>query len=225
MLKHLSNSSLLVNTVQLCLVASGHPWWAVAIQVLEQFPPDITYHYSEDDGFHTHSDRISKIFYHELAHASHYSQAGNSYWASYIAYIVRHGGYGDPSATGSGRIAISEAWAEFCASRFAHLRYGDNVSINTTWLDRIENFIPFPKNTWTWIPDGVMHDLTDSGEDTSTTKVSDHVSGYSISDCFGSLDPDIASVLGYKRRFIRERGSSQKVDIDRLFESYGYSEK
>jgi hypothetical protein len=67
--------------------------------------------------------------------------------------------------------------------------------------------------------------LTDSGTEPSTTKVTDRVSGYSISDCFGSLDPDIASVLGYKRRFIRERGSSQKVDIDRLFESYGYSEK
>jgi hypothetical protein len=228
MLKQMSNSSLLVNATQLFLVATGHPWAAVTIQVLSQFPPDITYNYSQNTSFYTNSDRITQIFYHELAHASHYRKVGNSYWSSYIAYIVQHGGYGDSETNGSGRIAISEAWAEFCGARFAHLRYGNNNSApnSTSWLEYIERFKPYPNpnnwSYWNWIPDGVIHDLTDNGEPTWLTNVTDNVSGYSISQCFGSMDADITSVTGYKTRFINEYGSSQQVNINELFKSYGY---
>ena len=195
MLKQMANSSLIVGVAQLSLVATGHPWAAVSIQVLKQFPPDVTYNYSQNHLYYTNSDRISEIFYHELAHASHYRKVGSSYWTPYISYILQNKGYGEPKATGSGRIAISEAWAYFCGERFAHLRYGNNFSIGETWLSHIENFNPsVGTNSWKWIPKGVMHDLTDSGESTWLTKVNDNVSGYNISQCFGSMDSDITSV-------------------------------
>lgn len=223
MLKQMSNSSLLVNGVQLFLVATGHPWFAVAIQVLEQYPPDITYNYSgESAAANDNSDEISQTFYHELAHATHYNKVGNIYWLSYISYIVQHSGYGVSTDSGSGRIAISEAWAEFCGAHFAHLRYGNNFSIGETWISYIENFEPnISSGTWNWIPDGVMHDLLDGGEP-GFTDVFDKVYGYSIQQCYGSLDPDIITVQSYKNRFILESGSAQQDNIHSLFKTYGY---
>ena len=224
MLKQLSNSSLLVNGVQLLLIGSGHPWFAVCIQVLEQFPPDITYNYSgANAAANNESDAITQTFYHEYAHASHFKKVGNPYWTSYISYIVQNLGYGNSQTSGSGRIAISEAWAEFCSARFAHLRYNNTTSISVTWLDYIEDFIPDAGfSSWNWTPDGVMHDLTDNSENTSTTNVIDKVSGFSISQCFGSMDADVISVPGYKNRFILEYGIAQQNDINMLFTSYGY---
>jgi hypothetical protein len=222
MLKQMSNSSLLVNGVQLLLVATGHPWSAVAIQVLEQFPPDVTYNYSQNYLYYENSDFITQIFYHEFAHASHYNKVGNIFWLNYIQYIIANGGYGNPTDSGSGRIAISEAWAEFCGDRFAHLKYGSNTSIGNSWLTEIENFTPYAGTSfWNWIPNGVMHDLTDVGEP-NFTGVVDDVTSYSISQCFGSMDVDIISVNGYSNRFKQESGMSQQVEIDDLFKSYGY---
>jgi hypothetical protein len=223
MLKQISNNSSLVNGVQLFLISSGHPWFAVAIQVLEQYPPDITYNYSDGNWLNEYSDQITQIFYHEFAHASHYNKVGNSYWVDYIQYIVTHLGYGNPTDSGSGRIAISEAWAEFCASRFAHIRFGSTTSFpSNTWLDIIEKFYPNTgTSSWNWIPNGVMHDLTDIGEPTFTGVV-DNVSGYTMSQCFGSMDADVISVNGYSNRFKLEYGSAQQLEIDELFKSYGY---
>lgn len=223
MLKQMSNSSLLVNGVQLFLVATGHPWSAVAIQVLEQYPPDITYNYSQNYLYYENSDYITQIFYHEFAHACHYNKVGNNFWLNYIQYIITNGGYGTYSDSGSGRIAISEAWAEFCGARFAHLKYGNTTSLfGFSWLDKIENFDPNTgTSSWNWIPDGVMHDLTDVGEP-NFTSVSDNVSGYTMSQCFGSMDVDVITVNGYSNRFKMEYGWAQHLEIDELFKSYGY---
>lgn len=223
MLKQISNNSFLVNGVQLFLVGSGHPWFAVAMQVLEQYPPDITYNYSQNNYYYEYSDRISSIFYHEFSHASHYDKVGNNFWIDYIQYIVTHGGYGNSNDSGSGRIAISEAWAGFCSERFTHLKYGNSNSLGIfTWLEKIENYYPYAGTSfWNWIPDGVMHDLTDIGEPFSTNVI-DNVSGYTMSQCFGSMDADVISVTGYKNRFKQEYGSAQSLEIDELFKSYGY---
>jgi hypothetical protein len=224
LLKQMGNSSMIMDVTKLFLVNSGHPWLAVSLQVLLQYPPDITYNYSGGSAAaNLNSDKIAQTLFHELSHASHYSKVGNSFWTPYIAYIVQHGGYGDATKNGSGRIAISEAWAEFCGARFAHLRYGENNSIggiNNTWMDYIEKFNP-NSGSFGWMPEGVFHDLTDVGEPT-TTNVTDNVSGYSISQCFGSMDVDIVSVSGYKSRFISEYGSAQQSNINNLFKSYGY---
>ncbi len=226
MLKQMGNSSIILDATKLFLVSSGHPYYAISLQVLLQYPPDITYNYSGSEAAkNINSDEIAQTLFHELSHASHYSKVGNSFWTSYIAYIVQHKGYGDASKNGSGRIAISEAWAEFCGARFAHLRYGDNTSIGNTWVTEIENFIPYyTDNTWNWRPYGIMHDLADVGEPDwyNVPDVIDNVSGYSISQCFGSMDSDVTSVSEYKGRFISEYGSAQQSNINLLFKSYGY---
>lgn len=227
MLKQMANNSIIIDVAQLYLVASGHPWYAVAMQVLMQFPPDITYNYSDYPSLYLNSDQISQTFYHELSHASHFNKVGVAYWTDYIIYIVSHQGYGTSTNLGSGRIAISEAWAEFCGSRFAHLKYGNNNSLPQpspgNWNKKLEDFIPYANtSSWNWIPDGIMHDLTDVGE-LASTNVIDNVSGFSMSQVFGSMDSDITSVLGYRNRFKLEYGNAQKPPIDALFKSYGYN--
>jgi hypothetical protein len=102
------------------------------------------------------------------------------------------------------------------------LRYGNTTSLDgISWKDKIENFIP-NSGIYGWIPDGVYHDLTDNGIEPTFTSVIDNVSGYSIAQCFGSMDVDVVSVTGYKTRFISEYGSSQQTNINLLFKSYGY---
>jgi hypothetical protein len=230
MLKQMSNSSMITNVAKFVISAKS-PLFAALIQVFQIFAPDITYNYSSNTDYYTNSDRITQIFYHELAHASHYAKVGNNYWTVYIAYIIANLGYGTSDSYGAGLVAISEAWAEFCGTRFTHLKFGNNNSNpenNNSWLEYIERFKPYPNpdnwSYWNWIPDGIMHDLTDIGEPvwSDNPNVIDNVSGFTISQCFGSMDPDITTVNGYKNRFILEYGITQQTSINTLFTTYGY---
>ena len=47
---------------------------------------------------------------HELSHASHFSQVGQTYWGKYIDYIVNKFGYGDGKGLYAEMCGISEMW-------------------------------------------------------------------------------------------------------------------
>lgn len=47
---------------------------------------------------------------HELAHASHFSQVGSSFWTRYINHIIGHIGYGNGDDKDSELCAIGEMW-------------------------------------------------------------------------------------------------------------------
>lgn len=226
MLKQMANSSILNGFVKF-VIAINNPLAAAVVQVMQQHLPDITYNYSEFEFpvYHTNTDEITEIFYHELAHASHYAKVGNNYWAAYIAYIVANNGYGSASSNGSGRTAISEAWAYSCAPTFAHQRFGNSTSLvgNETWQARIERFNP---NTWSdgWIPKGLMHDLSDVGEP-SNTGIIDNVSGYTLAQRFNAMTANVTSVGQYKNTFLNQNpgmNSTQMGHYNQLFSSYGY---
>lgn len=67
---------------------------------------------------------------HELAHASHFAQAGTGYWNTFIMYIIGSyistGGmtYGDGKGTNAGYCEIGEMWAYYLESKIFHERYG-----------------------------------------------------------------------------------------------------
>ena len=67
---------------------------------------------------------------HELAHASHFTKAGKSFWDRYIAYIISTfistGGmtYGDGQAADAGYCEVGEMWAYYLESRMYKDRYG-----------------------------------------------------------------------------------------------------
>ena len=68
--------------------------------------------------------------WHELAHASHYSSVGASYWLNYISGIVSHTGYGDDS-TGynCGYIGVGEMWAKCFEDIVGQHYLNDNYDI------------------------------------------------------------------------------------------------
>ncbi len=225
MLKQMAANNLVAEVAAFYLLTTGHPLWAVAAVVLQYYPPDITYNYSENEDFYKYSDVISGIFYHELCHASHYSKVGSSYWLPYDLFILAHLGYGSNTDAGYGRVAISEAWAYSAAPKMTHQRYGIPTSIGESWLNRIEKYKPFvgtSEFTENYIPEGLMYDLTDGIGEMTPNGVVDLVSNYTLANCYNALDQDIVSVSAYKERFLAENGTSQYVPIIKLFESYGY---
>lgn len=67
---------------------------------------------------------------HELAHASHFSAVGASYWNRYIRYVIESylltGGmtYGDGTGNDAGHCAVGEMWAYFLEAKMYNDRYG-----------------------------------------------------------------------------------------------------
>lgn len=55
-------------------------------------------------------NKIYKTVNHELAHASHFCQAGTSFWADYISYIMTYGSYGDGTGRNAELCGIGEMW-------------------------------------------------------------------------------------------------------------------
>ena len=94
--------------------------------LIKFFLPDITV------GTKVMSDynRIYSTACHELAHASHFSKVGTSYWNNYIAYILesylKSGGktYGEGTGARAGYCEIGEMWAYYMESLIYKDRYG-----------------------------------------------------------------------------------------------------
>lgn len=97
--------------------------------LLKVFLPDMTLGLK---GLEAYSD-IYAVTCHELAHASHYAQVGNSYWNKYIEYIltsfVSDGGqtYGDGTADGAGYCEVGEMWAYYLENKMHNERYGGEM--------------------------------------------------------------------------------------------------
>ena len=89
---------------------------AVAELVISSGLPDITIGMTHNGA--TPNSNYKEHYYtvwHELFHASHFSQVGEGIWGPYINYIVTHGfGYGDGTAketTGKSICELGESWA------------------------------------------------------------------------------------------------------------------
>ncbi len=137
MLHHLFgvNSGTIASSFALALapgLAAGIIY--AATLVISSGLPDITIGMSETGC--TPNNNYKKHFYtvwHELFHASHFSQAGEGVWGPYINYIVTHGfGYGDGTAketTGKNVCELGESWA------FANEFYSSRVYYRGYWFD------------------------------------------------------------------------------------------
>ncbi len=93
------------------------------------FAPDITIGTKNHDSYSELYDSVV----HELAHATHFAQAGVGYWNRYIRYIlesfVRTGGetYGTGDGEFSGYCEVGEMWAYYVESMMHKERYGGQV--------------------------------------------------------------------------------------------------
>ena len=108
LLAHHGSTTNLVSTVLADYL--GHTTYLV-----KRFGPDIVIG-TENKGY----EEISKHVFHELAHASHFSQVGVGYWQRYVAGVVLCAAkgsdlYGTSESTTvySGYIGVGEMWGYF----------------------------------------------------------------------------------------------------------------
>lgn len=77
------------------------------------------------------SDQLKSLAYHEIAHASHYSQVGSGYWVQLViaelgaSAVDVNQPHGNANSPGAGIMAICESWAEYIGGHhYVHRTYG-----------------------------------------------------------------------------------------------------
>lgn len=66
----------------------------IVYQLIRVALPDIIIDTKDYIGIQHKYNRIYQTVNHELAHASHFSQVGSTFWGDYINYIITYGAYG-----------------------------------------------------------------------------------------------------------------------------------
>ena len=100
--------------------------------ILKVFLPDITLGLGDRNSY----AGIYSETCHELAHASHFAQAGKDYWDKYIKFIltsfVSSGGvtYGTGKENDAGYCEIGEMWGYFMQNAMYHDRYGGTMPVS-----------------------------------------------------------------------------------------------
>lgn len=178
------------------------------------------------------SDRIRRLIYHELTHASHFTNVGPDYWMLLAIAEIGADGWGGENSLDAGRIAICESWAEHIGETYTHRRYLENNSIAGNWEELLETT---RNDTTNHIPIGLHHDLIDVANVLDINAcdrtdipqcgpVVDNVSGLSNGMLFSVLSPQVANVNAYRERIINVLLPSvpgiTTQGIDDLFNSY-----
>ena len=226
------------------IVAGGIPALAA---VITRVNVDMAIDYHTDLAHFT-SDWLKATVYHELSHASQYSQVGTNWYTQFVnaelnqIYNYPSGQY-NPYGQGASPsyspiIALGEAWGYHMEHFLTDQRYGVNASdVGEYWgtffhsrtlpftahpyIDAIENNNPNSSaDPFAWIPEGLMEDLMDNTP--AETVVNDQVTGYSISQLFGALQSDVTSIPQYKAKLSQLYGTAQQTQVNNLFASYHY---
>lgn len=163
------------------------------VSLLELFSPDITI---GTQGYGV-PYRIYCSVVHEMAHASHFSVVGTSYWDAYIKNIIEgyiKTGFTDPYGTGeeehAGLCAVGEMWAYYLESKLFEDRYH-------------KHFSTFGSGNWFY-----PQILTSLGE-----------RGLTAGDMFSVLTPEVTDVELFKEALIAKFPTYKKT-IEQVFERY-----
>jgi len=179
------------------------------------------------------SDRLKWLAYHEIAHASHYTQAGHAFWRDLAASEVLANGHGDQNSTNAGLIALCESWAEHIGASYNDRTYGLNETLPLTsyqeYLEEVRN------EELNHIPIGYYNDLIDginlneiACEDpwppvNDCGIIVDGVEGFTNTQMFSVLDASVRSPADFTNDLILNHlgatpNTTQQV-LD-LFDSY-----
>jgi len=187
--------------------------------------------------------------YHELSHASHYSQVSWGWYSTFVAaelheIIANPSGQFNPYGTGttsySPIIALGEGWAYHIGHFLADQRYGTISSCqaeqtdafgfgiffcpngtNHPNIDVLENFDPnLLTDPFRWIPKGLLEDMTDNTNEINP--ITDNVQGFTIQQLYLALQADVNSVEQYRTRFIQQNPGNQNQQTINLFGQYHY---
>ena len=112
-----------------------------ASQILETFRvviPDVTINTSIKS-----YAAIYNLVNHELAHASHFTTVGTSYWTRYINHIIQNWGYGYGSGENAQLCAIGEMWGYYMGHARTRKKYPsapDKIGSINGWI--------YPQKLW-----------------------------------------------------------------------------
>ncbi|MET4104894.1 hypothetical protein [Hymenobacter sp. UYP22] len=228
MLRRIAETSLASNMLNVLLP----PTASTAKIILQRQLPDITLRFDDKNSttrITRLTDDLNNTFFHELAHTMHYNQVGNNFWTSYIGHIIsasvnnRPSTYGRKTDNGAGLIAISEAWGTYIGNTFTARNFDlINADIATANRNRLENQRPNndPDDDDGWIVYGMLHDMTDNGEDFARTGVVDNVNSYTTPQLFQALQPDVKTVREYQQRVAQQNSGRQATQVEQLVTSY-----
>lgn len=99
--------------------------------LLKMFLPDVTIGLKDINDF----AGIYSLTVHELAHASHFMQAGKDYWNRYAKFIMKSfvsSGfvtYGTGAEDDHGYCEVGEMWAYYVQNLYYNSRYGDSDTV------------------------------------------------------------------------------------------------
>ena len=81
--------------------------------MLKYVTPDITIGALDNGNTLKTYAQLYQVVNHELAHASHFSVVGPSFWLRYINYIIQNWGYGDGTHSYAELCAVGEMWGYY----------------------------------------------------------------------------------------------------------------
>lgn len=124
-------------------------------QTLKVVLPDVTIGTREDDSTKKNYAIIYRAVNHELAHASHFSKVGSSYWAKYVSYIMTYGAYGGNDLGYNAQLcAIGEMWGYCMGYVQATEKFGMSPEV-VGLLDVVDEWI-YPQVFWEIIDNDIL---------------------------------------------------------------------
>ena len=92
--------------------------------------PDIMLFVNYDDKDLVDTEAVYYVTFHELAHASHWAQAGNRYWVRFINAIITYGNpmaddrpYGDGTGQNAGYVGVGEMWGFYFGALLTYMEF------------------------------------------------------------------------------------------------------
>jgi hypothetical protein len=212
---------------------------AAGIQILlNEFKPDLVLCYGEENGNSMLSSRIINAAYKHLALATLYQQVGNSYWCDYNgAYEFGGGTYISGYDDDKEWVRLVEGWGQYIGSTYTVERYRIS-NVSTAFLverrqkadienfradSTVENGLVLDTTGYRgWINCGFLYDLTDNGENTAITRVTDFASEYSTFRLFSAYKKTIKKMADYRSVLLQNSINLQAAEVNQLYNSYGY---
>lgn len=105
-------------------IIGGALWCAM------QFCPDILVMNNNA----TDTKSLHLTIFHEMAHATHYSKSGSSYWLNYIGQICLNLGYGSSYNGINGIVGVGEMWGDYFGKKCYNYYYNPDLPYyNGSW--------------------------------------------------------------------------------------------
>jgi hypothetical protein len=210
-----------------------------ALNILSRkFKPDIILAYGDPGNQTIKSPLICNAMYKRLASATLYQQTGPEYWCDYTGVIKRlfTGGTND-TIKNRDWAAIVEGWGYYVANTVTAEKYYGFLVTQTNnaariQIDQIEDFrvdnqasgglITDNIGYRGWLACGFLYDLTDVGENISTTGIVDNANAYTPQRIFKAYTSSVRDISSLKTELLSSNAGLQTNEVNLLYTSYGY---